>query len=155
MPDPHSKARTEIWTGNPIGFLIDYDLLVTLCSVEWGGGRKPGVLEMRAVRGQKITRNKTEYMSANQTQRWKGDDAKVLRWRRRIGLTVLNCAEKRGKRGQAGWSGWKRVTTVTSDWRAAAKGRGKVYKLVVRIGFFTTWEMVALTKTVNRAGGGC
>lgn len=65
-----------------------------------------------------------------------------------LGSTIQSkrqCIRELKKRVQGGWSGWRQVCGGICD-RTAARLKGNVYKMVVRIAVMYGLEMLVLTK---------
>lgn len=56
------------------------------------------------------------------------------------------CTREVNKRVEAGWGGWRRVFAVICDRKTAARVKGKVYKILVRLAMMYDLETVSLRK---------
>lgn len=105
-------------------------------------------------RGMKVSRNKTEYMCANErgdgnVLQMQGIEVTKVDQFKYLGSTVQSngeCGREVKKRIQAGWNGWRRVSGVICDRKIAPRVKGRMYKSVVRPAMLYGLEAVALTK---------
>ena len=110
-------------------------------------------------RGMKISRSKTEYLTADmegdqeETIQLYGSDLKRVTSFKYLGSVTQSSGDLEKEvahRVQSGWNSWRKITGVVCDRRVPMKLKGKIHKAVVRPALMYGLEAAPIKKTEER-----